>query len=83
MCTRNIKIRRHCWGARPRRVTKALQPPSQCPRGADRTHRTPDTVPTSDWCERVRDARQGPDQVCYSSLSGSNPRWTSYDHMPK
>ena len=25
-----------CGGPRPRRLTKVLQPPSQCPRGADR-----------------------------------------------
>ncbi len=74
---------RHCEGGCPRRLTKTLQPPSQCPRGTDRTHRVPDTVPTSDWCECGRDARQGPDQTWFSSLSGSNTRWTSYTLMSK
>ena len=77
------RTRRHCGGPRPRRLTKVLQPPSQCPRGTDRSHRGPDDVPTSDWCELGWDTRQGPDQVCFSSLSGSNPRWTSYLLMTK
>ncbi len=76
------RTRRHCGGGRPRLLTKALQPPSQCPRGTDRTHREPDVVPTSDWCECGRCVRQGPDQVCFFSFSGSNPRWTNYGHMP-
>jgi hypothetical protein len=77
------RTRRHCGGGRPRRLTKVLQPPCQCPREVDRSHRGPDDVPTSDWCELGRDTRQGPDQVCFSSLSGSNPRWTSYVLMTK
>ena len=70
---------RHCGGSRPRRLIKTLQPSSQCPTGANRSHRDPDVVPTSDWCLCTRDARQGPDRVCFSSLSVSNPRSMSYD----
>ncbi len=35
------------------------------------------------WCVYAWDVRQGPDRACFSSWSGSNPRSTSYAHMPK
>ena len=73
---------RHCWGSRPRRLTKVRQPSSQCPTGADRYHRSVDSVPTSDWCECTRDPREVPDRSCFSSLRGSNPRSTSYARIP-
>ncbi len=76
------RTRRHCWGGCPRRLIKTLQPPSQCPRGVDRPHRVPDTVPTSDWCECGRGTRQGPDQACFSCFSGFHPRWTNYARIP-
>jgi hypothetical protein len=67
----------------PRRLTKALLPSSRCPMGAYQTHRAPDGAQAEGWCVYARDARQGPDRACFSSWSGSNPRSTSYAHMPK
>ena len=83
--SRRIQTRsqRHREGPRPRRLTKALQPSSRCPTGEDRSRRTVDVVPASDWCDRARGARQVPDRACFSSLSGSNPRSTSYARIPK
>ena len=40
----------HSRGPRPRRVTKALEPPSQCPMGADRSHTDPDDTRAGGWC---------------------------------
>jgi len=70
-------------GPRPRRLTKALLPSSRCPMGAYQPHRAPDGAQAEGWCVYARDARQGPDRACFSSWSGSNPRSTSYAHMPK
>ena len=35
---------------RPRRLTKTLEPPSQCPMGADRSHIDPDDTRAGGWC---------------------------------
>ncbi len=64
-------------GPRPRRLTKTLEPPSQCPTGTDRSHRPPDDTRDGGWCVCARDTRQVPNRVCFSSLSGSNPRSTT------
>jgi hypothetical protein len=37
------RSQRRTQGPRPRRLTKALQPSSQCPTGAYQPHRAPDT----------------------------------------
>jgi hypothetical protein len=49
---------RLCGGVRRCRQTQDLQPSSQCPMGTDRTHTSPDVVPTSSWCECTRGAQQ-------------------------
>ena len=67
------RSQRLCRGTRLRRLTQALQPSSQCPTGADRPHRVPDDVPTSNWCECARGTRQAVDRACFSFLSGFNP----------
>ena len=77
--TRSLRL---CGGTRLRRLTQTLQPSSQCPTGADRSHRSADVVPTSNWCEYSRDSRQAVDRACFSFLSGSNPLSTSYARMP-
>jgi hypothetical protein len=71
----------HSRGPRPRRLTKALEPPSQCPMGADRSHGAPDDDRAGGWCVCARDARQAADRACSSSSSGSNPRSTTNDRM--
>ena len=38
------RSQRRSEGPRPRRLTKALQPSSQCPMGAYQSHRDPDTL---------------------------------------
>ena len=78
--TRN-RSQRLCGGARRLRQTQTLLPSSRCPMGADRSHTTPDVVPTSRWCECARDVRQASDRVCFSCLSGSNSRSTRYACM--
>ena len=70
-------------GPCPRRLTQALEPPSQCPMGVDRSHTAPDDVRAGGWCACARDARQAADRACFSSSSGSNPRSTSYARMLK
>ena len=55
---------RRSEGPRPCRLTKALQPSSQCPMGAYQPHRAPDVAQVAGWCEYVRDTRQGPDRTC-------------------
>ena len=76
---------RHSEGPRPRprRLTKDLQPSSQCPMGSCQPHRSPDGAQTQGWCVYTPYARQGPDRVCFSSWSGSNPGSTRYAHMAK
>ena len=71
---------RNSEGPRPRRLTKSLQPSSQCPMGTYPPHKTPQDT---GWCVYTWHTRQGPDRACFSSSSGSNLRSTSYDHMPK
>ena len=71
---------RNSEGPRPRRLTKSLQPSSQCPMGAYHPHKAPQDA---GWCVYTWHTRQGPDRVCFSSSIGSNLRSTSYDHMPK
>ena len=77
------RSQRRSEGPRPRRLTKVLQPSSQCPMGAYQPHRDPDTAQAEGWCACERDTRQGPDRVCFSSSSGSNSRSPRYSHMPK
>ena len=50
----------HSRGPRPRRLTKPLEPPSQCPMGTDRSHRTPDDV---GWCVWTKHST-----ICWPSL---------------
>ena len=78
--TRSQRLRE---GPRPRRLTKVLQPSSQCPTGEYQPHRAPDVARASGSREYARDARQAPDRVCFFSLSGSNPRSTTYARIPK
>jgi hypothetical protein len=61
---------------------QTLQPSSRCPMGSDRSHTSSDVFPTSSWYECARGAGQASDRACFSCLSGSNPRSTSYAHMP-
>ena len=52
------RSRRHFGGPLPRRLTKTLQPDRHLnvPR-TDRSHTSPETVPTSDWRECVSNPR--------------------------
>ena len=68
------RSQRRSKGPRPRCLTKALQPSSQCPMGAYQSHRPPDSAQTAGWCVYARGTRQGPDKACFSSSSGYNPR---------
>jgi hypothetical protein len=79
------RSQRHSDGPRPRpcRLTKTLQPSSQGPTAAYQPHRAPDAARAWGSRECARDARQAPDRVCFFSLSGSNPRLTTYVRMPK
>ena len=62
---------RHCSeGPRPRRLTKTLQPSSQCPMEPYQSHRVPDSPQTKGWCVCTRDTRQGPDRSCFSTRPG-------------
>ena len=61
---------RRSVGPRPRRLTKDLQPSSQCPMGTYQSHRDPDVAECGGWCVYTRDTRQGPDITCFSSSSG-------------
>jgi hypothetical protein len=52
------RSQRFCGGVHRRCLAQTLQPSSQCPMGADRSHTFPDVVTTSSWCECARDDRQ-------------------------
>ncbi len=80
-CRIQTRSQRHREGPRPCRLTKTLQPSSECPTAAYQSHRAPDTARASGSRECARDDRQAPDRVCFFSLSGSNPRSTTYAGM--
>ena len=63
-----------------------LQPSSQCPTGSvgrRPSHRVPDVVPTSNWCEKRNKTIDKILTESVSPLIGSNPRSTIYVHIPR
>jgi hypothetical protein len=82
------RSQRHREGPCPRRLTKDLQPSSQILNVPREDTRLIELQTLLELQVRVSvyetlDKVLTPDRVCFFSLSGSNPRSTTYARMPK